>query len=65
MSDYKYEMQQLAEQAAEEQYGKDFSELPPDVQGKLYSDAMDDWGDQQSARAEDARDAARDREMGL
>ena len=65
MSDYKYEMQLLAEQAAEEKYGKDFSELPSAVQDQLYRHAMDDWHDQKADSADMMRDAARDKEMGI
>ena len=59
------EMQELAEQQAEEKYGKDFSELPANVQNQLYTEAMSDWHDNRMADAENASDAARDREMGI
>lgn len=65
MSDYKYEMQLLAEQAAEEKYGKDFSELPSDLQDELYHHAIDDWHDQRAESADMMHDAARDKEMGI
>jgi hypothetical protein len=65
MSDYKYEMQLLAEQAAEDKYGKDFSELSPTVQDELYRRAMDDWHDQRAEQADTMRDAARDAAMGI
>lgn len=56
MSDYKYEMQLLAEQAAEEQYDKDFYDLSPEEQDKLYNKAMQDWHDQRVSQAEYLRD---------
>jgi len=65
MSDYKYEMQMLAEEAAEEKYGKDFYSLPADQQSQLYSKAMDTWHDQRAERADMARDMARDAKMGI
>jgi hypothetical protein len=64
MSDYKYEMQMIAEEAAEEM-GVDFSNLAPSEQCRLYSKAMDTWHDQQAERADMMRDAARDAEMGI
>ena len=65
MSDYKYEMQLIAEQLAEEKHGKDFSELPSSIQDALYREALDDWHDERADRAETARDSARDKEMGI
>ena len=56
MSDYKYEMQLLAEQKAEELHGKDFHSLPQAEQDKLYRGAMEDWTDQQYAKAERLED---------
>ena len=52
MSDYKYEMQLLAEQAAEDQFGKDFYSLASEQQDKLYREAMDDWHDNKVSQAE-------------
>jgi hypothetical protein len=56
MSDYKYEMQLLAEQRAEEVYGKDFSELPSDVQDRLFTGASEAWIDNKHAQAESLED---------
>jgi len=52
MSDYKYEMQLLAEEAAEEQHGKDFYSLSQAEQDRIYKRAMLDWHDKQAERAE-------------
>lgn len=40
MGDYKYAMQLIAEELAEERYEKDFYELPQDVQFALFDEAM-------------------------
>lgn len=56
MSDYKYEMQLLAEQAAEEKFDKDFSQLSAKQQSDLFSKAMEKWIDNLIARAETLED---------
>jgi len=56
MGDYKYEMQLLAEQTAEEVYGKDFYELPQNVQDKVYNGAITDWMNSKVAAAEALKD---------
>ena len=43
MEDYKYQMQLIAEEMAEERYGKDFYDLPQDVQFTLYDEAMNQY----------------------
>jgi hypothetical protein len=40
MSDYKYGMQLIAEELAEEQYGKGFHECTNQQQHELYTEAM-------------------------
>jgi hypothetical protein len=52
MSDYKYEMQLLAEEKAEELHGKDFYSLSQAEQDRIYKRAMQDWHDKQASRAE-------------
>jgi hypothetical protein len=42
-SDYKYDMQMIAEELAEERYGKDFYDLPDEVQYRLYDEAMNQY----------------------
>lgn len=54
--DYKYESQLLADQMAEDEHGKDFYKLPPDVQHRLYERALTRWTEQQYARAESMED---------
>jgi hypothetical protein len=65
MSDYKEQMMNLAMEAAEAQFGKDFYALTPGQQDELYRRAMDTWADNRAAHAEMLRDMARDKEMGL
>lgn len=60
MGDYKYEMQLRAEQAAEDEYGKDFYDLPSDKQDKLFNQASVDYAEDVHARAEALRDARED-----
>jgi len=38
--DYKYDMQMIAEELAEERFGKDFYELPQETQFQLFDEAM-------------------------
>jgi hypothetical protein len=43
MSDYKYGMQLIAEELAEDRYGKGFYELTDEQQFSLYNEAMDQY----------------------
>ena len=54
--DYKYEMQMLAEEKADELHGTDFYSLPQAEQDRIYSGAMQSWHDKQVDRAELLRD---------
>lgn len=56
--DYKYAAQVKAEELAEERYGKDYYDLPEDVQCKLYEEGMQAYIDSQVSAA----DALNDRE---
>jgi hypothetical protein len=51
--DYKYEMQVIAEEIAQECYGKDFYELTPHQQFTTFSEAEGRWVDRISARTDD------------
>ena len=54
--DYKYEMQMEAERLAYEIYGKDFYDLPADLQATVYDDGQNSWIDKRMAEADAARD---------
>jgi hypothetical protein len=60
-SDYKYEIQMLAEEAAQEKYDKDFYALTDAEQIKLYAEAEEQYQDQRAAYFESMVDAAQDR----
>lgn len=51
---------ELADEAAQEQFGTDFYSLTAGQQHRLYEAAMQGYQDQQADRAELMRDAARD-----
>jgi hypothetical protein len=53
-SDYKYEMQMIAEEEAFEKYGKDFYSLSWDQREELYLKAEGKWFDRQCSRADRA-----------
>lgn len=56
MSDYKYEMQEIADEMAQERYKMDFYDLSPRIQAILYSLAMFEWHDRMAAKAEALED---------
>lgn len=61
MSDYKYEIQMIAEELAEERHGCGFYGIPDDdTRFKLYQEATEIWTDKVMARA----DALSDQERG-
>jgi hypothetical protein len=45
MSDYKYEIQMIAEEIAEDEYGKDYHSLTDELQCAVYSRAMETWSE--------------------
>lgn len=45
--DYKYEMQLIAEELAQDRYSKEFYDLSETMQHELYSEAMRVWKDRQ------------------
>ena len=58
--DYKYEMQMLAEAAAEEEYGMDFYDLPEDVRHKVFSAAEETYFENRAHEADLMRDRMMD-----
>jgi hypothetical protein len=58
--DYKFDMQMIAEELAEERYGKDFYELSPDQQYETFNDAAHRYSERACDRADYLRKAARE-----
>lgn len=54
--DYKYEMQMIAEEKAEEEYGMDFYDLPSDVQSSVFGEAEQEYIDRRMMQADLMRD---------
>ena len=54
--DYKYEMQMLAEEAAERKYGRDFYDLPSETQYIMFRRAEETWCENAMAEAESQAD---------
>ena len=50
--DYKYEIQMLAEEKAEEIHGTDFYSLSQDKQNRIYQQSSVSWLEKQYAKAE-------------
>ena len=58
--DYKYDMQLIAEQIAEDEYGKDFYELSNELQYQVYTRAEREYVERACDRADYARKAQRE-----
>ena len=56
MHDYKYEMQMLAEETAEEVYGKGFYELSQEEQYRVFRGAEEDWVEKMQGSADGRED---------
>jgi len=56
MHDYKYEMQMLAEETAEEVYGKGFYELSQEEQYRVFRGAEGDWVEKMAGSADGRED---------
>ena len=52
MRDYKYEMQMLAEETAEEVYGKGFYKLSQEEQYRVFRGAEGDWVEKMAGSAD-------------
>lgn len=59
--DYKYEMQLLAEEIAEQRYGKEFYDLTADQQYECFTAGSDKWVEQRCDQADYLRKAAREK----
>ena len=59
-SDYKYDMQMIAEDLAEERYGKDFYELSPDLRYECFNDAVREYSNRMADRGDYLRKAQRE-----
>lgn len=60
-TDYKWEMQIIAEELAETLHGKDFYELDQDTQYAVYTKAMQSWSERQCDRADYLRDVEKEK----
>ncbi len=58
--DYKYDMQMIAEEIAQEEYGEDFYDLPSDLQHQVFLRAEDRWVDRAASGADYLNDLARE-----
>ena len=58
--DYKYDMQMIAEELAEERYGREFYDLPKNLQYETFSEAMQAYSDRLADRADYLRKAERE-----
>lgn len=56
--DYKYEMQLLAEEIAEQRYGKEFYELTDDQQYECFMAGSREWCDRMADKGDNLRKAA-------
>lgn len=63
MSDYKHEIAMLAFAIAEDEYGKDFYELPEEMQDKVSYEAMDRYTNDRVADAEHYADLMKEGEL--
>jgi hypothetical protein len=61
MSDYKYEMQMIAEQVAYDDYGCDFFDLSSETQYNIFRKAEDTWSENMMAEAESLSDRLKER----
>lgn len=61
LGDYKYWMQERAEEIADAEYGKEFYELPDDLQYEIFNRARRDYGDAMADRADYLRDIEKER----
>lgn len=60
-SDYKYAIQMIAEEMAEEKYGKDFYDLSDDAQYEVYTEASRRYWDRLADLGDYLRKAERER----
>jgi len=56
MSDYKYDIQMIAEAFAEQRYGKDFYDLTENQKYLVFSEAETTWCEKKSMQADQMND---------
>lgn len=61
MSDYKYDIQMLAEEFAETRYNREFYACPDHVQSALYEEATVEYRERQMEEADRLLDQSKDR----
>jgi len=59
MSDYKYEVQMIAEELAESLYHDEFYSLPDHLRDEVYNDAMKEYAERKAAYIDRLRDEAK------
>jgi hypothetical protein len=60
-SDKKYDIECIANEMAEDKYGRGFFALSPEFQFRVYQEAEREWSDRKAMRADILRDEQRDR----
>ena len=63
--DYKYWIQNRAEEIALEEYDKDFYDLPERVQSEVYNRATEAYKEMYADRIDSTYEAIRDKQLGL
>jgi len=63
--DYKGWIQNRAEELAEEQYGKEFYDLPENIRASVYNQAYNDRADYEADRIDAAYDRWKDKQSGI
>ncbi len=58
--DYKYDMQMIAEELAENRYGKDFYDLDDDTQYAVFNEAMGEYSDRMADMGDYLRKAQKE-----
>ena len=58
-SDYKWDIQERAEELSWDRYDTDFYELSKELQDQVYRDATEGWQEGVMARADQLRDQAK------
>lgn len=49
-------VQEIADEISEREYDRDFYDLDPELQGKIYQRAMQEWHDRMASKAESLED---------
>ena len=59
--DYKWDIQMIAEEIAEKQFGCDFYDLSPETQYSTYKNAQEEYASRLADKADQLRDEERER----